>query len=593
MNNEFKQIYKLEGYTLEEIMEIYKEFQRYRKPYERKWDLVKQFHDGDMWKELGKGLPEYYIRNDTNFLEYIEKAIKNSVYTGDFRAVALPRSVEDNEAARQLNRFIDMTMDTLKFKTFLPKLGKNAILYNVSYIRVDWDSNKVFGKKGKQTLGGATIKHLQPKEVYLDPNVTDLQNGQALFITNQVNINILKKNKFLSKGVTEYLKQLKAKGIKENEIPASSYISDEAKKTYSSRSKTLTITEAFYRTSKGIDQIFIANGEFIIYFKENIQPEMFPIVALYGEDPDKGPYGFSMANKILYNIVSYNMISTLENTYIYATQNRGKLLSANAGINYRSFTKFGNDPHKAWIVNGNPNEVVRYIEVPELPNFIHLTKETIKNDIMTVTGVDLRYTGRDTGSIQTTGGTDLSQQRIIGQTDNSRISAMENFVEELTGLIINYYKEYGDTYPIFKRNVIKGNIVSSNPDGTDDTINFNDLKDIDFQFSLDAAPQLPKNKIRIAQAATEIMEAQAQYGMPELITPQEWLSYQDFPQKELMLERMEANAMNDDQTQLQNDLMNFAGLIEGGLSPEEAIEIMVDEKKFLRDNPDIDLNTKG
>lgn len=586
-----KQIHKLNGYNLEDVVKLLKEFKSYRQTYDKKWDLVKKFHDGDMWQQVGKNLPDFYIKNDTNYLEYIEKAIKNSVYTGDFRATALPRSIEDNDTARQLNRFIDMTWDAIKFKDFLPLLGKSTILYNVSYLRIEWDKSLIEGKAGKKTQGGVKIKYLKPKEVYLDPGVNNLQEGQAVFINNQVNVNVLKKNEYLKAGIEEYLKQKEKDGVVVGEMPASTFISDEAKKTYSPKAKTVTVTEAFYRTSTGIDQIFIVNGEFIIYYKPGIKPNKFPIIALYGETPDEGPYGPSMSNKVLYNIVSYNMISTLENTFIYSSQNRSKLISANSGINYRSFTKHGNDPHKAWIVQGDPNQVVSYIDVPELPSFIHMTKENLRNDIMMVTGVDMRYTGRDTGSIQTTGGTDLSQQRIIGQTDNARISAMESFVEEVTEIVIDYYKEFGGDYPIFKRNAIGGNIVDS---GQQEQINFKDLKDIKFQFSLDAAPQLPKNKIRIAQAATELMEAQAQYQFQEqLITPIEWLKYQDFPQKDLILDRMEADMMNDDKEQLQNDLMNFAGLIEGGLDPQEAIDIIVDEKKFLRDNPDIDANTKG
>ena len=83
-----------------------------------------------IWKEVGKNLPSYFIKNDTNYLEYIEKSIKNS-YTGDFR-VALARDLEDNEIAKQLNRFIDMTWDKLKFKTFMPILGK--ILYYIMLV---------------------------------------------------------------------------------------------------------------------------------------------------------------------------------------------------------------------------------------------------------------------------------------------------------------------------------------------------------------------------------------------------------------------------------------------------------------------------
>lgn len=585
-----KQAYELNGYTLEDVQELFKIYSNYRKTYEKKWSIVKKFHDGDMWKEVGKNLPSYFIKNDTNYLEYIEKSIKNSVYTGDFRAVALARDLSDNEIAKQLNRFIDMTWDKLKFKTYMPILGKNTILYNVSYLRVGWDSDTISGTKGKLHKGEVSLTHINPLRVFLDPSVIDIQKGQAVFIQNQTNINVLLKNPILKEGVEKYLKELEKQGTKKDQIPASNNILDMDKESYNPKNQTITVTEVFYREAGRIDQIFIANNEYILYYKENVKPKKFPIVVLHGELPDEGPYGYSMANKVLLNIISYNMISTLETTHIYSSQNRQKLVSNQSGINWRSFLKFGNDPHKVWLVNGDPDRLIKYVDIPDLPSFITMTKAQLRDDIMMVTGVDMRYTGRDTGSIQTTGGTDLSQQRIIGQTDNARISAMEYFVENITELIIDFYKNHGSEYPIFKRDIIGQEVV----EGNGETINFSEVKDVEFQFSLDAAPQLPSNRLRIAQAATEILEAQAQYGMQiELITPEEWLVYQDYPQKELILARMQADKQQNDQLDIENILMSFAGLIEQGMDPQDAIQTLVEEKQFLRQNPDIDKMTKS
>ena len=77
-----------------------------------------------------------------------------------------------------------------------------------------------------------------------------------------------------------------------------------------------------------------------------------------------------------------------------------------------------------------------------------------------------------------------------------------------------------------KRDIIGQDVV----EGRGETINFSEVKDVEFQFTLDAAPQLPSNRLRIAQAATEILEAQAQYGMQvELITPEGMVSIPRLP----------------------------------------------------------------
>ena len=43
-----KQAYELNGYTLEDIQDLFKVYSSYRKSYEKKWSIVKKFHDGDM-----------------------------------------------------------------------------------------------------------------------------------------------------------------------------------------------------------------------------------------------------------------------------------------------------------------------------------------------------------------------------------------------------------------------------------------------------------------------------------------------------------------------------------------------------------------
>ena len=57
----------------------------------------------------------------------------------------------------------------------------------------------------------------------------------------------------------------------------------------------------------------------------------------------------------------------------------------------------------------------------------------------------------------------------------------------------------------------------------------------------------------------------------ELITPEEWLMFQDLPNKEYMLERMGVQRLNDEVENVSQTLFEFANLTKQGLSPQEAI----------------------
>ena len=81
---------------------------------------------------------------------------------------------------------------------------------------------------------------------------------------------------------------------------------------------------------------------------------------------------------------------------------------------------------------------------------------------------------------------------------------------------------------------------------------------------------------------------------PQLISAEEWLATQDFPQKYKMLQRIRAERMRDDKQDLEADLVNYAGLVEQGMRPESAINQLVSEKQFKRDNPEFALgNTQA
>lgn len=200
-----------------------------------------------------------------------------------------------------------------------------------------------------------------------------------------------------------------------------------------------------------------------------------------------------------------------------------------------------------------------------------------------MTGVDARYTGRDTGSVQTTGGMDLQQQRVMSMTDNLRIVGLENFVEDTTELFIDMYIEYGGTYDQVKRSKATG---AAQEDAGE--IDFKAIEGNKFDYTMNAAPYLPKNSIRLSDAADQLMMMQGQYQFdPPIITQDEWLMWKDFPQKELILQRIRGAMQRLDKEELTADLLSFAGMVDKGMEPEDAIDTLVQEKELKRDNPDL------
>jgi hypothetical protein len=580
---------ELDGYTVDEVVQAF----RYAKAYKSKFDnadkLIRKIHSGDFWEDIKKKLPEHQITPDTNYLEYIEKNIVNSIYTGNYIANVLPRHFNDNEYALQLNSFLQYRWNKLGMKPIFPKLGKNAVLTNYSGLQIGWNSDVIGGSSHSKEQGSVEVKFLPPGQLVFDPSITNYMDGRYLFIAKKVSLFDLINEPDLREGAEAYKAQLSEKGkFEPNPVNPEDYGDTQGKTdTNTMHSRTVGLLECFWKQENEsggyrIDHLFIVDEQFVIKVKKGIKPNKFPITVLYGEEPDSDPYGVPLAKKVIANIVALNILDSIEATHVYLTQNRTKLVNVRSGINYRTFAKYGHMPHLAFHVNGDPNKVVRYVDVQQMPK-IDMLKNRLEQGIFLVTGVDLRYTGRDTGSVQTTGGMDLQQQRIMSMSDNLRINSLECFVEATTELIIDMYVQFGSKYHVPKVAKEGGKVLEELK-----SVDFKKIEQNAFDYTMSAGPYLPKNTMRLSDAADQLMELQGQYQFqPPLITNEEWIQWKEFPQKDLIIQRMRQAQRQIEEEELIADLMSFAGLIDKGMSPEEAIETIIEEKQFKKDNPNM------
>lgn len=100
-------------------------------------------------------------------------------------------------------------------------------------------------------------------------------------------------------------------------------------------------------------------------------------------------------------------------------------------------------------------------------------------------------------------------------------------------------------------------------------------EDTVFDYEIVISSELPKNKQSIAELANMLMEKQMQYQQAgqqvDLITAEEWLALQDLPFKELMLERMGMQRLDNATEDVAQVLFQYADLVEKGVNPEDAI----------------------
>jgi hypothetical protein len=566
-------------YELIKVKQKFDEYRAFKQGQLREWRLIRSLYKGEFWAYFKKNLKEYSITPDWNYFEYVVQGYMNSIYSGSFIGTLTPRYIQDEKTVQDLNAFIAYNWSKWGMKNKFLHVGENAELYNVGAMRVDWDSAK----------GHIKLKAMSPQELYFDPSVDSYKDGEAIFIERAVNIDTLINNPDFKDGVKEFME--KYKGVMSDKT-ANNRIAGYENNTVTNN-RTVSLVECFIRNEKGsIDQIFMLNEDTIIYENINIPLKRFPVVVFTPQRPDGNPYGNSKLTKILNTVVALNMLDSMEATQPYRVLNRVRFVNTDGRINMRSFADYGGTPGASFETKGDPRNLVYYVDVPVIPDLSNI-KQRLENSIFQVTGVDPYYKGRMTNSIQTTGATQAFQARVTMLTDNSRITLLEEFCEDLTKLVLEYYFAYGGdkTYVVPKLSATGTNKVIEQR-----SIQFDQLRQrgMKFDYNIAASTLLPMNQANLFDSAKALYEMQAQYQIkPQIITPQDLLKYSDFPQKDLFLQRLEKESQDSTAETLVADLTNFASifsrLLSQGLSEEQAaqqaITILIEEKNAMEQDP--------
>lgn len=605
-NEEFKNSF---GYTIEQVEDIRKLFKKSRAKKERTWKLLDAYASGEFWETLRKSLPKHQIIPDTNYVYYVQINIVNSIFSAPYIADVLPLDpgVKENEddpfpsgyeLSRKLNKFLEFEFNNSDLGYKQLQLGMKAALKNSGFLQLGWDSKKQYKSGGEVIKGGIDYTPRDPMSVVTDPNFNEIQKGRALFILTEDSVESILSQ--YPESAEEIKNNLYKGKNKDNEIAGVKFenrgTQSDAGKDYYTKGVTPTtegmmnVYIAYYKVAKSgggirVDQIIYNDDLVILKAKKDIKPSYFPIVPLYSTPPEQDSYGVSDCERILKNALSLNILDSIAVTHTYAAQRTPWVLDTRSGLSPRRVAKDLNSPDRVFpISEGQVDKILHRLEFPDLPANLQYLAERLERSIEKITGVDEKYTGRDTASINTTGGMERLQSRV-SMTDNTRVALIEKYAKDLTKIILDFYIQYGG-----KRSFVI-NSDYEKPLEEAMTVDFSEFDKSglvnQFGFHINATPLLPKNRARLAEAANLIMQVQMQYqGQIELLTPEEWLFFQDFPQKDMILDRMKLERLRNDFEEVEGDISNFLAMTDEGVRPERAVQQLAEERATRRE-PDV------
>lgn len=529
---------------------------------------------GKMWDVVSAKFPKYQLQPDSNWVNYIKENLVASIYTTGRYAELVPRSDEDIKYVTEFNSALGTIWDQVKADYYQFLAGERAALLNIGITMVGWRKDLLGGTANHWYKGDIVFKNIDPMKFRRDPYADVFDNSEFCYYYDDFSMAIIRTKDKYKKRIKE-IEAAVGDLDKSNLIPDAVTAATDRQKTTSTQSNYHKITYYYTKvpdltqsSKEGyvIVEVHLLDDEYVLYCNKDLKPRMFPFAVLYCNNPAGDLVGASEPAKAFTSAFTYNLLNSIYATHAYKAQRPPRFVNAASGINLRQFAKYGNDADKTFIVNGDATQAVHYAQFPQLPPELLQVKQDLGRDIRDCSGVDEMYAGKNTGSIQTTGGMDTLID-ATSQRDNQKILLYEEYSKRLTELVVNNLIVYGDKreYTVTDPITQQTKTVSFNFPEVDD--------DIRFRYTLDIQTYLPRNKTRLAAVANMLLEKQAQYKPdPEIITVEEWLLMQDIPFKDMIYKRMGIQRNTRISEQVAMTLEMFATLVEGGMDPDAAVD---------------------
>ena len=527
---------------------------------------------GKMWDVIKARFPRYQLTPDSNWVNYIKENLVASIYTTGRYAQLMPKSDEDISFVVEFNSALETIWDNIKAEYYQFLAGERAALLNIGITQVGWDKTLIGGTKNHWYQGDIKFKNIDPMKFRRDPYADTFDNAEFCYYYDDYSLAVIKSKELYRARLAEIEKAIgtldNTNSLTEAITPATDR---QNKSTTSSNYHRVTYFYTVYNDDSEkegykIAEIHLLDDEYVLYCNKDLKPRMLPFAILYCNEPAGDIVGTSEPAKQFQSNLAYNLLNSIYATHAYKAQRPPRFVNADSGINLRQFAKYGNDADKTFIVRGDATTAVHYAQFPQLPPELLQVKQDLGKDIKECSGIDEMYAGKNTGSIQTTGGMDTLME-ATSQRDNQKLLLYEEYTKRLTELVVNNLVQFGDK----REYTVTDPITQQTKMVTFDFPKIDD--DIRFRYSLDIDTYLPRNKARLAMIANMLLEKQAQYKPdPEIITVEEWLLMQDIPFKDMIFKRMGIQRNTRITEQVAQTLEMFATLVEGGVEPDLAVE---------------------
>ena len=157
------------------VTNAYKLFEEFRAAYESEWSRLEEnerMYLGKHWEDMGGSTD---IQPMTPVIQSTVENLKADLMDNFPEAVIQPESPLDREVAEVINALVRQNHDAMGYRKEYRSLAHDLLVGGYCVQEVGYDP------KANRDLGGAFIRYVNSHNILIDPQVTDIQDGRAVF----------------------------------------------------------------------------------------------------------------------------------------------------------------------------------------------------------------------------------------------------------------------------------------------------------------------------------------------------------------------------------------------------------------------------
>ena len=228
---------------------------------------------------------------------------------------------------------------------------------------------------------------------------------------------------------------------------------------------------------------------------------------------------------------------------------------------------------------------VQYIQPPDISRALLEVEDRLKSDMKEIVGISEAYTGQSVGSLTTSTGVNSLIERSSVR-DKDKMLQIDDFVERISYLIaMTIMYQWDRARPV----------MTIQPNGKPrydvfEPIDQLTAENLTLRVRSNVYSKAPITQESKRQQADKLMQMQGQFQYnPPIITPEEWLRFQEFDFQDEIMQRMEEDRKKADQQSVDNLAKKaleigvmIQEMLQQGISMEEAqVEAMKQAQQMM------------